>query len=136
MSITAMKAVHDADPREEILAAIGDVSAYELFHNKILVAVYHRPEKITTAGGMSLVLPDSVRKEDQFQGKVGLVLKIGPAAFVDDAVNKFHGQSVNAGDWVVFRPSDTWAAKIKGVLCRHVEDAHIVARIPSPDFVY
>lgn len=136
MSVTAMQAVHDGDPRDAILSEIGSVDGYELFHNKILVAVYQRPEKITTASGFSLMLPDSVRKEDQFQGKVGLVLKIGPGAFVDDATNHFHGAKVKVGDWVVFRPSDTWAAKIKGVLCRHVEDAHIVARIPSPDYVY
>lgn len=136
MSVSAMKAFHKTDPKQDILNKIGSVDDYELFHNRILVAVYERPSQIQTAGGLTLELPDSVRKEDQYQGKVGLVLKVGPTAFTDDGVNKFFGQSVSPGDWLVFRPSDSWAAKIKGVLCRHVEDAHIVARIPSPDYVY
>jgi co-chaperonin GroES (HSP10) len=136
MTVSAMKALHKVDPRQAIFDKIGSVEEYELYHNKILVAVYERPSTIVTASGFELEIPDSVRKEDQFQGKVGLVLRIGPTAFKDDDVNKFHGQTVNVGDWVVLRPSDSWAAKIKGVLCRHVEDANIVARIPSPDYVY
>lgn len=136
MAVTAMRAHHERDPRDEILEKIGSVEDYELFHNKILVAVYERPSQIKTASGLLIEIPDSVRKEDQYQGKVGLVLKVGPTAFQDDANNKFYGQNVAVGDWVVFRPSDAWAAKLKGVLCRHVEDVHIVARIPTPDFVY
>lgn len=135
-SIVTMKAFHEKDPRKEIWEKIGSVAEYHLFHNRILVAVYERPNKIDLGGGKSLELPDSTRKEDQFQGKVGLVLKVGPGAFQDDAVNKFYGMSVEVGDWIVFRPSDTWLAKIKGVLCRHLEDSHVVARIPAPDYVY
>jgi co-chaperonin GroES (HSP10) len=134
--ISQMKASHAEDPRKEIWDKIGSVADYTLYHNRILVAVYIRPSKIKTASGFELELPESVRKEDEFQGKVGLVLKVGPSAFLDDEHNKFHGQQVEVGDWIVFKPSDSWAAKIKGVLCRHIEDSLVVARIPSPDYVY
>jgi co-chaperonin GroES (HSP10) len=132
--VTQMKpGVYDA--KEDIVNATrGWVDDYHLFHNKVLVAVYERPTNTKSAGG--IIIPDKNLEEDKFQGKVGLVLKVGPGAFVDDEHNKFFGMSVSPGDWVVFRPSDTWAAKIKGKLCRHLEDSNIVARIPSPDFVY
>jgi len=136
MSMLAHMPMKQDNSKSELLGKIGSVEDYELFHNKILVAVYIRPSTMTTSSGFELVLPDTVLKEDEFQGKVGLVLKVGPAAFVDDEHNKFYGTKVSPGDWVVFRPSDTWSAKIKGVLCRHIEDAHIVARIPSPNYVY
>lgn len=136
MTVSAMRALHRLDPKQEIMDKLGSVEDYELYHNHILVAVYLRPSTMVTASGFELELPDSVRKEDEFQGKVGLVLKVGPTAFKDDEHNKFHGQELKVGDWCVFRPSNSWAAKIKGTLCRHVEDAHIVARIPSPDYVY
>ena len=131
-AVNVMKMEHKEAPEDVILKQIGDISDYELFHNRILVGVYQRPKK--TAGGIHL--PDQITKEETFQGKVGIVLKVGPGAFVDDQLNKFHGMSVKEGDWVVFRTSDGWPALIHGVLCRHLEDAHIVARVPSPDQVY
>ena len=131
-AVNVMKMEHKDAPEDVILDQIGDISDYELFHNRILVGVYQRPKK--TAGGIHL--PDQVTKEDHFQGKVGLVLKVGPGAFKDDALNKFHGATVKPGDWVVFKTSDGWPAKINGSLVRHLEDAHIVARVPAPDYVY
>ena len=131
-AVNVMKMEHKEAPEDVILNQIGDISDYTLFHNRILVGIYQRPKK--TAGGIHL--PDQVTKEETFQGKCGLVLKVGPGAFKDDQINKFHGASVSVGDWVVFRTSDGWPVLIHGVLCRHLEDAHVVARIPSPDMIY
>lgn len=128
----ALKMQHDTDPKAELLAQIGDLSGIELFHNQILVAVYIRPEK-TKSG---IILADVTRKEDEYQGKVGLVLKTGPLAFVDDTRNSFSGQSVKAGDWIAFRTSDGWQLKIGGTLCRMLQDVDIKLRVPSPDFVF
>lgn len=129
----ALKMQHDTDPRADLLAAVGDLSELEdLFHNEILVAVYKRPEK--TKGG--IMLPDQVRKEDDYQGKVGLVLRKGPLAFVDDSRNSFAGLNVKEGDWIVFRPSDGWQLIVNKGLCRMLQDIHVKARITRPDFVF
>lgn len=130
--VNVMKMKHDADPAAELRAVVGPLDGIELFHNQILVATYKRPEK--TAGG--IFLTDTARKEDEYQGKVGLVLKKGPLAFVDDASVKFAGQDVELGDWITYRASDGWALTINGVHCRMIEDSHIKMRVASPDQVY
>lgn len=131
-NLSLMRATHAADPAADLRAAVGNLDGIELFHNQILVATYKRPEK--TAGGVYLT--DSIRKEDEYQGKVGLVLKKGPLAFVDDASVKFAGQNVAIGDWITYRASDGWALTINGVHCRMVEDSHIRMRVAAPDLVY
>lgn len=67
------------DPKQALFDAVGDVSGYDIFHNQVLVAIYVRPN--ITAGG--IWRPDENVKEDEYQGKVGLVIKTGPAAFKD-----------------------------------------------------
>ena len=131
-AVTQMKMAHDRDPKKVIREDVGDVTGYEVFHSQVLCGIYERPEK--TAGG--IILAPTTKREDLFQGVVGLVLKVGPGAFVDDQLNKFHGMSVKEGDWVVFRTSDGWKTAINGKHCSLLEDAHIKARIQHPDQVY
>lgn len=126
---------HKTDPRKDLLKKVGDISDLELFHNSVLVAVYLRP-KTAMLGGREFHMPDKTLKEDEFQGIVGLVLKKGPAAFVEDANQRFYGCDVERGDWVFFRASDGIAMKVNGVLCRRVLDVLIEGRIPHPDYVY
>ncbi len=129
---SALKMVHAEDPAETIRKAVGDLSEVEVFHNEILVGVYLRPEK--TASG--IWLSDGIRKEDEYQGNVGLVLKKGPMAFVDDGVAEFHGQNVEVGDWIVFRVNDAWTVSLRGVLCRTIEDRLVKMKVAAPDEVY
>ena len=77
---------HEGDPKQKLIDALGDLSEIELFNNKILVAVYIRPEK-TKSG---LYLSDKYRDEDRFQGKVGLLVGAGPDAFADENGAWFH----------------------------------------------
>jgi len=65
---------HSVDPKKVILDEMGDISKVELFNNQVLVAIYMRPEK--TASG--ILLPGQTRDEDKYQGKAGLVIKLGP----------------------------------------------------------
>ena len=37
--------LHEIDPREKLLAEIGDLSKFEVFNTGVLLAVYVRPEK-------------------------------------------------------------------------------------------
>lgn len=116
----------------EIRARIGPLDDVEVFHNMVLVATYIRPEK--TAGG--IIRPEKTRDEDKWQGKAGLVLKVGSIAFVDDATTKFNGVRVHAGDWVVFNVNDGFAMDFNKVRCRLLQDVHIKMRVLNPDEVW
>lgn len=101
----------------------------DLQRNRCLVATYIRPN--TTPGG--IILTAKTGEEDRWQGKVGLLLKVGPTAFdyeelharvdamlgdADDAgtnmsVDDARGIAATelglprVGDWVMYRTSDT-----------------------------
>src|SRR6266576_2723707 len=120
------------DPSKALLDAVGDLSGFDIFHNQILVAIYVRPEK--TSGG--IIRPGSNVQEDEYQGKVGLVVKVGPAAFLDSDDETFQGQSVKVGDWVVFRVGDGWQLTIRDTACRILTDRTIRMRIKTPGDIF
>lgn len=127
--------VHEVDPAHQIWDAIGGakgLGGFKVMHNDVLIAVYIRPEK-TKSG---IILSDQTRREDEMQGKAGLVLKKGPLAFVSDENYDFKGQDVEPGDWVAIWVSDGRKIVINGVLCRMVEDRWIRLKIPAPDAVF
>jgi co-chaperonin GroES (HSP10) len=136
----AVAMLHEVDPREAILKKVGDLSGIEIFGNDILVAIYKRPEK-TKSG---LILTANTLNEDVHQGKVGLILKMGPTSYVDDDGNRF--RDIKEGDWVVFRPSDGWRvtlntlqgtySKDDTVDCRIVSDISVRSRVQDPDTIY
>lgn len=128
----AMKMVHDVDPRKVLWDAAGDLKGIELTANQVLFALYMRPDK-TESG---IFLSDVTRKEDEYQGKVGLVLKMGPQAFVDSDDYSFGDLRINIGDWVVSWVSDGRQTKINGCLCRVVKDTEIRMRVDTPDRVF
>lgn len=134
-----------AQLKSEILAKIGDVSEFEIANNEVLLAIYQRPE--TTAGGIIMTPRDL--KEDIYQGKVGLVLRIGEHCQFDRVhpyTNIKTGIPISLHDWVVVRPSDTWALDINMksdalsskdfVACRLVHDKDIRAKIPHPGVIW
>jgi co-chaperonin GroES (HSP10) len=127
---------HEEDPRLPLMRDLGNLDHIKLFNNQILVAIYKRPER--TKGGIIRI--DSTRKEDEYQGKVGLVLKTGPLAFEDDDRNQFHGQRVEPGDWVGYRVQDGWTLIVNGpggaIPCRVLEDVHIRIGLTSPDDIF
>jgi co-chaperonin GroES (HSP10) len=127
-----MQMHHEEDPKDKILKELGDISDVEIFNNQVLLAVYIRPEK-TKSG---IYLSDKVKDEDRFQGKVGLLVKRGPAAFVDDG-EWFSGMDFSeAKDWLIYRPSEGWQITVNGVLCRIFQDVDIKGRISHPDRVF
>jgi co-chaperonin GroES (HSP10) len=134
MPIMAMK--HDIDPKDAILKRIGNIDDVQIYHNQVLVAVYVRPE--LTKGGIAL--PSSYVKEDRNQGKVGLVIKMGPDAFVDSSQKWFKNMSIELLNWVIFRPSDGWAITLPGgddgTLCRILDDVDVKGSIIDPDKVW
>ena len=128
----AMKMNHVIDPKKEIINAIGDLKGIKLFNMQVLVGIYIRPQK--TASG--IFLTDKTVDEDRYQGKVGLVLKTGPMAFIDEKEEWFKKGDIKVGDWAVFRPSDGWAITINGYLCRILDDRVIKGTVDKPDMAW
>lgn len=131
-----MKMQHAADPKEEILAKFKDVlDEVELTGPSMLIAIYKRPEK--TAGG--LYLTDEIRNEDKYQGKAGLILKMGPFPFDEDD-KKFFGDNLpKVGDWVMCRASDGMPFVLGGMEgdCRLFDERRLLKMIINyPDSVW
>lgn len=124
----------DEDPKQKLLEKVGDLSGLRLMFNTILVALYEPPAHKKTISG--LYLPDKTRQESIWQGKVGLVVKMGPKAYKDDETTKFEGERVEVGDWVWFRPAEGEMAEVNGVPCRLFKENGIKAVIPDPDYVF
>ena len=122
-----------ANPKEAILKSVGDsLKDIDVLFNMVLVATYIRPEK--TSGG--IIRPDVNVQEDVWQGKVGLVLKLGSHAFVDDGESDFFGQKAEVGEWVVYKVGDAWSLNINGYPCRLVRDSSIKLKVKDPNIVF
>jgi len=108
------------------------IDQYEVFGNRLVVAVYIQPQK-TESG---LYLPDTVLQEDVWQGVTGLVIQKGPGCFIDSDKWKFYGQSVEVGDWITFQPSHTTLCKLgnnlNGRECRIIQDCYVIGRAVGP----
>ena len=129
MSSMAMR--HETDPREDLLKKLGDISDFEIFNNAVLLAIYERPE-MTKKG---IILTQTQRAEDKYQGKAALIIKLGPTAFASDG-RYFTAGGPKVGDWIAIRPSDGWPITINGTLCRMLPDELVKISIPTPDSVY
>lgn len=123
---------HKEDPAQKILKDLGDLSKFEVFNDRVLVAVYERPA--ITKGGIHLT--DNQRREDQFQGKAALIVKIGP---IVNEVAVGRGP-FKVGDWVGVNPSEGWSMNIgqaaNKVLLRLLSEKSIHMRIPAPDSIW
>ena len=126
-----LKMDHAIDPKEDLFNKLGDLSGVDIAANRVLCAVYIRPEK-TKSG---LYLSSKTIDEDRYQGKIGLIVKAGPLAF-DPESEWFSGINYKPGDWVMFRPSDGWSLEIHGVLCRVIDDVKIAGKISNCDEVW
>jgi co-chaperonin GroES (HSP10) len=124
--------VHDVDPRFAIWEAVGDLDKIEIPYSRVLVGIYERPEK-TKSG---IILTHHNRDEDQWQGKVCMVLKKGPLAYKDTSDISHHGFSVKKGDWVVIRASDGLQMNVNGKACRLIFDADVKMVVNDPDSVW
>lgn len=120
-----------ADPKAEMLKHIGDLSGVDVMYNMVLLAAHTRPS--VTKGG--IIRPDENLEEDIWQGKVGMVVKLGPDAFQDDDDTSFNGQKAEVGEWVVFKTGDAWQLTIRDWPCRLVRDSSIKMKIADPSIV-
>ena len=67
-------------------------------------------------------------------GTLGLVLKLGPWAFQNDPELNidWKGQTVEVGEWAVFKYSDAWEFHLNGVSVRLIDDRSIKGVVPTP----
>lgn len=112
---------------ERHLGALGDFKD-TIYHSQVLCMTYIQPEK--TAGG--IYLSDQTIQEDRFQGKIALVVAMGPGAFEDDKIAQFHGQKPKVGDWVLVRPSDGMEIFFNGNTLRLFQDVDIRMQVTDP----
>jgi hypothetical protein len=120
------------NPREAIINAVGDLSKEYVFADLVLVGTYIRNEK--TSGG--IIRPADVLKEDEYQSKVGLVLKFGPLAYADWEDDEHRGLNARLHTWVVFAIKDTWPVQIRGTPCRFVPYDKLRMRLTDPTMVF
>jgi co-chaperonin GroES (HSP10) len=131
--ITPFKAIEAittaSNPKKAILEFVGDTSGFEIGGDRVLVGIFMRPEK--TKGG--IIRPDANKEEDVWQGKVGLVLKLGPNAFVNPDDGSLYEQHAEVGDWVGFHVGDGKQIEFKKMPCRIIRDSSIeVFKIKEP----
>lgn len=136
---SAVRMHHEVDPKQQLIDESKDLVKYlEPMGSLVLIAVYVRGEvggkEQKTAGG--ILLPDSAKSEDRYQGKIGVILKCGPLAFVEDETHKWGNNKPKIYDWAVFRVGDTFPFLIEKRTYRFVEDVDIRAIwTGSPDLL-
>jgi co-chaperonin GroES (HSP10) len=129
----AIAMVHEEDPKAAIMAACKPhLGGVEVLGARVLLGVYVPPER--TKGG--IFLTEQQRGEHKYQGKVGVVMKIGPIAFEDDPTHRFGNIKPKIGDWVVFNVGDTFGMEIGERRVRAVEDVDVFMIIQDPDAIW
>lgn len=120
------------DPKKAIIDAVGDLSGTKVAADLVLLGTFIRNEK--TSGG--IIRPKEVLQEDEFQGKVGVVLKTGPLAYGDWEDDAERGNMAELHTWVVYAIKDAWPVQINGTACRFVPYDKIRMQVPKPDMVF
>jgi len=126
--------IHLEDPAAVIWQDVReDLPKVTPMNQQVLVANYVRPATHTVGG---VEIAEEAVDEDRYQGKIGMVLKKGPMAFVSEGAIQFHGQDVEPGDWVVYRASEGLKGMIGNREVRFIADVHIRPKIAQPDAVF
>jgi hypothetical protein len=143
-----LQLLHDVDPAQEIIGDSAELLAsFQIRPYDVLLVMYQR-ELITGDKRLrsGIFLSDNgvgTLREDAYQGKVGLVMKVGSLAFTDEADHKWEGFAPKVGDWVVINVGDTFGFELPKVLgknsgrkVRIVDENLVRAIVPEPDVVW
>ena len=116
--------------KKEIIESFGGaLDEVDVFKALVLVAIFQRDK---VARNSKILTATMTKKEDIYQGRVGLVLKVGPKAFQNDKDVDFGGKMVEAGDWAFYVPANGTRMMVNGVECRLIEDVHIDGKVIDP----
>ena len=133
MKLNVVELSQSDDYKKAVLKQLGDLSKFNVLGTNVLIATYIKPEK--TKGG--ILLPDKMKDEDRYQGKVGLVLKLGELAFKFDGAYENKAEvRPEVGDYVMFHSSDAREVGIRGTSCKLVDSSLIRMIVPNPDDLY
>jgi co-chaperonin GroES (HSP10) len=121
-----------ADPKKAIIEAVGDLTNVKVQKDLVLVGTFIRNEM--TSGG--IIRPLDNVKEDEHQGKVGLVLKVGPVAYADWEDEATAGNDAILHTWVIYQGTHSWPIQLNGVPCRMVPYDKLRMTIPDPTMVF
>ena len=118
------------DPKQVVLDIINPlIQDLHLFRNEVLVVT--APNRTHSKGG--LIIPEQYKKEQRFQGKIGLIVGKGEIAFNDENLWPNEDTRPVVGSWVFFRTADSSECAIGGYSCRFIRDDLIRGRCSSPD---
>lgn len=109
------------------------LSSFQVPLNKVLLLTYLKSDFAGRAG--LIMKPDKTKDEDKWQGKVGLIVKMGPKAFVNTDSFDFGGVVPSVGDWLVYRNSDGMQLAIDNAHCCLIEDYLYQGIVPDPDSI-
>jgi co-chaperonin GroES (HSP10) len=121
--------------KQAILQEVGDLSEIRVPLNRILVAVWVRGER---REGSGLIIPETVRDEDKWQGVSALVLKMGPHCYEDnDQIAWQDEDRAKIGDWVLFRRGEGFRLRLFKRECVMLgAESAIKMILPRPDAVF
>ncbi len=128
----------EEDPKDVIMKRLGTVldDLPEIYGSRVLVATAPTPVKKS-----SILLTQTSRdkqvEEGRWQGKVGIILKLGVAAFETDPrypQYEWRGSKPEVGSWIYYRTSDAWEAGLRisdgvAISARYIWDSDIVGRV-------
>ena len=120
------------DPKQVVLDAILPlVKDLDIYRNEVLVVT--APNKAQSTGG--IILPEQYKKEQRFQGKIGLVVALGEIAFNDKDLWPNEDTRPTVGTWVFYRTADSNECAIGGYSCRFIDDNKIRGRCLDVDSI-
>lgn len=106
--------------------------------NLVVCATYYLPAFEVLPSGAKFHRTDTSHNEALWQGKVGLVIGLGPLAFQDEPALgvHFHGQKVIIGEWVQWDIHDARQCTINRIHCRYLKDTQIIGVWDDPRLLY
>ena len=125
--------------KADIIATVGDVSWFRDNPTKLVVAKFIRTH-IGTSG--TLLAAGQTQTEDKYQGKVGLVIKLGSQCFVDGPDVQFFGFKAKLHEWVVYKSSEgidfdyVKPGTSDHLHCKILKDSDIETVVPRPDIIW
>jgi len=120
------------DRKQAILDKMGNLDGLDVIGSLVLVATM--PDRTKSKGG--ILYSDKAIEEARWQGKVGLVLKLGQTAFKYSGAGQhypFEGRAPKIGEWIEYRPATTDEVGIRGISCRYVDSIFVRAILDNPD---
>mgnify|MGYP001266625447 FL=1 len=117
-----MYSAQKVDYEEELKLKLPQPQGY-----KLLIAI----PKVEEKTGSGVYMPDSLTKMEQTASIVGLVVEMGPDAYLDKS--KFpNGAYCKKGDFVIFRSYSGTRFKVKSEEFRLINDDTVEAVVDDP----